>query len=206
VNISKSHGHGAHAHEAARPGLPKHEFLAGRIALDFCNSLSPTRRVSQRDRILMPADFAAWAARAGIAIDRAPSPQALVRLHRLRAALIGIFHARAEQRAPHEHDLALLNAELAEARAADRLMPTATGYAIEDVAPDPIDRLRHRIARDAGDLLTGDLRRVKRCPAHDCLWLFHDDSKNLSRRWCAMDDCGTKSKVRRHRAKATSDR
>jgi len=49
------------------------------------------------------------------------------------------------------------------------------------------------------NLLTGDLRRVKRCPSHDCLWLFHDDSKNLSRRWCAMDDCGTLDKVRRYR-------
>jgi predicted RNA-binding Zn ribbon-like protein len=204
--MSKSHPHGAYAHEAARPSLPKHEFLAGRIALDFCNSLSPTRRVSLRDRILKPADFVAWAGRSGIAIDRAPSPQALARLHRLRAALIGIFHALAEQRTPHGNDLALLNAELAEARAAERVVPIANGYGIEDVAPDAIERLRHRIARDAGDLLTGDLRRVKRCPAHDCLWLFHDDSKNFSRRWCAMDDCGTRSKVRRYRTKATSDR
>jgi predicted RNA-binding Zn ribbon-like protein len=29
-------------------------------------------------------------------------------------------------------------------------------------------------------------------------------SKNLSRRWCAMDDCGTRSKVRRYRARAST--
>ena len=185
------------------PSLPKHEFLAGRIALDFCNSLSTSQRATLRDRILKPADFASWAARASFPIDRVPSPQALARMHRLRKALIGIFHALAEQRAPRAADLALLNAELAEARAAERLVQTRSGYAIEDSATAAIDRLRHRIAHDASDLLTGDLRRVKRCPAHDCLWLFHDDSKNLSRRWCAMDDCGTKEKVRRYRERAS---
>ncbi|WP_119305195.1 CGNR zinc finger domain-containing protein [Dongia deserti] len=192
------------AHPAAEIDLPKHEFLAGRIALDFCNSLSPARRVALRDRIVEPADFTSWAKRAGIVLDRAPSPQALARLRRLRAALIGIFHALAEHRAPREGDLALLNTELAEARAAERIVATKDGYAIGDSAPAAIDRLRHRIARDAGDLLTGDLRRIKRCPAHDCHWLFHDDSKNLSRRWCAMDDCGTKDKVRRYRERASA--
>lgn len=193
-----------HPRDAVLPDLPKHEFLAGRIALDFCNSLSPTRRVRQHDRIPTPADFVRWAMRAGITIDRAPSPQALARLHNLRACLVGVFHALAEQRAPDANNLSVLNAELAEARAAERLVPNAGGYVIEDAAPDGIERLRHRIARDAGDLLTRDLRRVKRCPAHDCLWLFHDDSKNLSRRWCAMDDCGTRHKVRRYRERATA--
>ena len=80
-------------------------------------------------------------------------------------------------------------------------MPEGTGFAVADSSPQVIDRFRHAIARDAGALLTGDLRRVKRCPSHDCLWLFHDDSKNLSRRWCAMDDCGTLAKVRRYRAR-----
>jgi predicted RNA-binding Zn ribbon-like protein len=191
-----------HAHEGTRAALPKHEFLAGRIALDFCNSLSPTQRLTLRDRIVKPADLVAWASRAGIVLDRAPSPHALARLRRLRASLIGIFNALAEHRAPRAGDLALLNAEFAEARAAERLVPQESGYAIEDSAPGAVDRLRHRIARDAADLLTRDLRRVKRCPAHDCRWLFHDDSKNLSRRWCAMDDCGTKDKVRRFRSRA----
>jgi predicted RNA-binding Zn ribbon-like protein len=125
----------------------------------------------------------------------------LARLHRLRAALTGIFHALAQESAPTSADLAVLNEELAEARAAERLVSAGSGYEVEDVSPQLIDRFRHAIARDAAALLTGDLRRVKRCPSHDCLWLFHDDSKNLSRRWCAMDDCGTLAKVRRYRGR-----
>jgi predicted RNA-binding Zn ribbon-like protein len=179
--------------------LPKHEFVAGRLSLDFCNSVSPTRRPTLRDRIEKPDDFLGWARRAGWNLDREPGSKTLAQLHRLRGVLIGIFHALAEQRIPADADLGVLNEELAEARAAERLVPAGSGYEVEDTSPQLIDRFRHAIARDAAALLTGDLRRVKRCPSHDCLWLFHDDSKNLSRRWCAMDDCGTLEKVRRYR-------
>jgi predicted RNA-binding Zn ribbon-like protein len=182
--------------------LPKHEFVAGRLSLDFCNSISPTRRPTLRDRIENSDDFLSWAKRAGCQLDRKPGPKTLAQLHRLRSALIGIFHALAEQRTPAAADLQVMNEELCEARAAERLVPAGGGYEVEDPSPQPIDRLRHAIARDAAALLTGDLRRVKRCPSHDCLWLFHDDSKNLSRRWCAMDDCGTLEKVRRYRGRA----
>ena len=188
------------------PVLPKHEFVAGRLSLDFCNSLSPTSRLTLRDRIESPDDFLAWARRAGARLEEKPAPKVLTRLHRLRAALTGIFHALAQECAPTSADLAVLNEELAEARATERLVPAGSGYEVEDVSPQLIDRFRHAIARDAAALLTGDLRRVKRCPSHDCLWLFHDDSKNLSRRWCAMDDCGTLEKVRRYRGRPTSDR
>jgi predicted RNA-binding Zn ribbon-like protein len=184
---------------ANTPVLPKHEFVAGRLSLDFCNSVSPTRRPTLRDRIENADDFLDWARRAGATLEETPGPTTLARLHRLRSALIGIFHALAEQGTPAHGDLAILNAELAEARAAERLVPEGKGFTMADSSPQLIDRFRHAIARDAGALLTGDLRRIKRCPSHDCLWLFHDDSKNLSRRWCAMDDCGTLEKVRRYR-------
>ncbi len=191
----------APAQIASPARLPKHEFVAGRLALDFCNSLSRTLRDGLWDRIPAPEGFAGWAARAGLAVDRSPSPEALARLHDLRAALTGIFVALAEERVPQSAHLALLNAELAETRAAERLVAAADGYRLEDGTPDSIDRLRHAIVRDAAALLTGERRRIKRCPAHECQWLFYDGSKNLSRRWCAMDDCGTRDKVRRFRAR-----
>jgi predicted RNA-binding Zn ribbon-like protein len=191
------------AHDADRvpPRLPKHEFLAGRVALDFCNSLSRMHRIGLQDRISTPEDFRGWAGRLGLALDQVPSLQALERLHQLRAALFGIFDAVLVEKQPKGTDLEILNAELTKARAAERLIPTRDGYAIEDASPATIDRFRHAVARDAADLLIGDRRRIKRCPAHDCRWLFYDSSKNLSRRWCAMDDCGTLEKVRRYRGK-----
>jgi hypothetical protein len=56
------------------------------------------------------------------------------------------------------------------------------------------------IAHAALELLTdAELHRVKRCAG--CPWLFLDHSKNTSRRWCAMNDCGTHAKVRRYVAR-----
>jgi predicted RNA-binding Zn ribbon-like protein len=182
---------------------PKHEFLAGRISLDYCNTLS--RTPNDPDRAQTPRDFVSWARRSGIDLDRRPSAQLLKRLHDLRAALFGIFEAVVEERAPAAADLSILNTELADARTAERLVPTAESFVLADSAPATVDRFRHTIARDAADLLTADLRRIKRCPNHDCLWLFRDGSKNLSRRWCAMSDCGGRDKVRRFRGKAHSD-
>lgn len=184
--------------------LPKHEFVAGRISLDFCNTLSRTRQDADWDRARTPRDFLEWAQRCGIPLERAPAAPALARLLDLRAALAAIFDAVADQRTPGARDLATLNAELADARAAERLAPTDRGFVLADGAPAAVDRFRHTVARDAADLLTGDLRRIKRCPDDECLWLFHDGSKNLSRRWCAMDDCGTKDKVRRFRERSAA--
>jgi predicted RNA-binding Zn ribbon-like protein len=182
--------------------LPKHEFLAGRLALDFCNTLSRADSElwgpAPRDRIAEGRDFHAWAKRRGLALDGAPSPAALKRLHRLRAALFAVFDAVCDGTAPRAPDLAVLNAELSAARLAERLVPGRKGYVLTDGAGG-LDRLRHDIARDAAELLLGDPRRIKACPNDECRWLFHDASKNLSRRWCAMDDCGTRDKVRRFR-------
>ena len=61
------------------------------------------------------------------------------------------------------------------------------------------------VARAAYDLLTGDhLARVKVCAG--CHWLFLDRSKNGSRRWCSMEDCGTSAKMRRYVARRAARR
>ncbi|MEV4087683.1 CGNR zinc finger domain-containing protein [Nonomuraea fuscirosea] len=57
-----------------------------------------------------------------------------------------------------------------------------------------------RAAEAALDVLrTADLTRVRRCPTHEggCGWLFLDQSRNGSRRWCRMADCGNTAKARR---------
>ncbi|MGV9211046.1 CGNR zinc finger domain-containing protein [Micromonospora sp. RB23] len=57
-----------------------------------------------------------------------------------------------------------------------------------------------RMAEAALDImLTADLTRVRRCPVGEggCGWLFLDQSRNGSRRWCRMADCGNVVKARR---------
>jgi predicted RNA-binding Zn ribbon-like protein len=56
------------------------------------------------------------------------------------------------------------------------------------------------LARVHEAMADGTWERLKVCPADDCLWAFYDTSRNRSRRWCQMEVCGNRSKVRTYRA------
>jgi len=56
----------------------------------------------------------------------------------------------------------------------------------------------------AGDLLAGQRRqRLRMCANDKCRWLFIDDSKSGTRRWCSMSSCGNRAKAHRHYLKKT---
>ncbi|HEX7716089.1 MAG TPA: CGNR zinc finger domain-containing protein [Marmoricola sp.] len=44
--------------------------------------------------------------------------------------------------------------------------------------------------------------RVKACRGPDCGWVFVDRSRNGSRRWCQMSECGNRAKAAAFRARA----
>ena len=49
-------------------------------------------------------------------------------------------------------------------------------------------------------LVQGEPERVKICQNKDCFWIFYDQSKNRSRKWCeGGTGCGNLMKVRRFR-------
>jgi predicted RNA-binding Zn ribbon-like protein len=52
----------------------------------------------------------------------------------------------------------------------------------------------------------GTWERLKVCPADDCLWAFYDRSRNHSRTWCEMEDCGNRAKARAYRERLHSGR
>ena len=57
------------------------------------------------------------------------------------------------------------------------------------------------VARDAIDLFGGPLaRRIRACAAENCGLLLLDTSRPGQRRWCSMQLCGNRAKVRTHRS------
>jgi predicted RNA-binding Zn ribbon-like protein len=47
--------------------------------------------------------------------------------------------------------------------------------------------------------------RLKLCDSKTCRWVFYDQSRNHSSRWCSMAECGNRSKARRFRQRAKTD-
>jgi predicted RNA-binding Zn ribbon-like protein len=52
--------------------------------------------------------------------------------------------------------------------------------------------------------ISGVWRRVKACAEPDCRWAFLDLSRNGSRRWCDMSECGNRAKNRAWRVRQNS--
>ncbi|GAP50077.1 CGNR zinc finger domain-containing protein [Streptomyces azureus] len=50
-------------------------------------------------------------------------------------------------------------------------------------------------------LVAGTWTRLKACEAADCHWAYYDRSPAGRGRWCSMQVCGARAKMRRYRAK-----
>lgn len=124
----------------------------------------------------------------------------LEQAHELREAMYRIFSAIADGQLARETDLATLNAALPRVMAQLRIAPDTAGYHwVWDRSQPALDSMLWPIVRSATELLTSvELDRVRECEGETCGWMFMDTSKNRSRRWCSMDDCGNRAKAKRH--------
>lgn len=202
------------------------KFVAGALCLDFVNSVGGRLRPAAgrrrsggailREKLLGYEDLLLWSRHSGAVTEREAA--ALARLGRrrgiaagavfarafcLREALYQIFVAVLDGRSPRKEDLATLNRELGIARGRERLRFVDQQWIWRwDGEETALDRPLWPLAQSAAALLSSPaLGRVRECPGERCGWLFLDKSKNHSRQWCAMRDCGNLAKVRRFRAR-----
>jgi predicted RNA-binding Zn ribbon-like protein len=176
--------------------------VGGVLCLDFANSVDwasdGTERPSHTDVLSDPGDLGRWGERLGLVdseVVLSVTGRELAAAGLLRAAIHRAFAAIAAGELPADIDLALLVSSFAEAVAVARL--TAPGGWVLDWASDDPRRIRFAVAVSAIDLLRtpADLARVRICPGNNCGWLFLDTSGR--RRWCSMDVCGSRAKMRR---------
>jgi predicted RNA-binding Zn ribbon-like protein len=50
----------------------------------------------------------------------------------------------------------------------------------------------------------GGWPRLKACTDVGCQWAFYDTTRNRSRTWCSMEECGNREKTRRYRLRRRS--
>jgi predicted RNA-binding Zn ribbon-like protein len=193
----------------------KFSFVGGQLCLDFTNTMSEYKPTPREDKLVDYADLVVWGRAADVQTDN--EAQKLLReaaqrpdeasatlgeARDLRGAIHNIFSALAVEAEPDADDLARLNVALSTAMCHAQVARSQDdhGFAWDWVSHgDELDRMLWPVARSAADLLTSDdLGRVRECAGSNCGWLFLDMSRNHSRHWCDMRDCGNRAKVRRY--------
>ncbi|MGC4865840.1 CGNR zinc finger domain-containing protein [Micromonospora sp. DT53] len=191
-------------------GVRRMHLVGGNLALDFVNTRTgpPTGPVDD-DVLTGYPGLVAWGVYAGALTDTEATAMrqlsrtdpdgahaVFARAQRTRDNLDEIFRPLAAGASPSARALAQLRDDEADALAHAQLEGGSTfGWAWRD--DRTLVRPLRPVAHAAVQLLTdGPLDRIKGCGG--CRFIFVDESKNRSRRWCSMDDCGTAEKIRRY--------
>ena len=194
--------------------------VGGNLALDFANTAEGTPEGKiEREHLLGYEDLPFWGHHVGLLsgedVERLllrgrerPAEADAILAHALgfRGHLYRVFRAVAEGDDPPTEGVEALRRFECEAIFRAKLIPgPGEGFAWEWALGDELNGVLWPVAHAATGLLTsGPLWRVKGCAG--CNWLFVDESKNKSRRWCSMEDCGTHAKMRRYVARRAAKR
>jgi predicted RNA-binding Zn ribbon-like protein len=159
------------------------------------------------------AELVAWSQHAGIltrhqaqqllsqaALHPVEAATVLDRAVALREVIYHIFSAISQGHSPQATEIAAFNVELSRALAQSQIVSAAGVFIWAwGGGEHALDRMFWPVVHDAAALLTSEeLSRVGQCSDDRCGWLFLDMSRNRSRRWCSMEDCGNRAKARRH--------
>ncbi len=201
------------------------KFIGGKLCLDFVNSVGG--RIEQeniifpeniilKDKLETFDDLAAWSKETGIISEserkklidlnsskKKETDSVFKKAIELREALFKILYSVINNKEPEERMIQILNREYSAANERRKLVYLNHKFEWQ-FSKDPLepDYIIWMIAESAAELLSSDLlSRIKMCPGENCGWLFLDTSKNKSRQWCDMKDCGNLAKVRRFREK-----
>jgi predicted RNA-binding Zn ribbon-like protein len=191
----------------ARPPLTDLRIVGGNLALDFINThAGPRHAPADTEWLSSYEDFAAWSRHPGVghpspAPSRTtPHPAAIAALARVQACrddMYEIFLALADGSAPPGPALRRLHLTYIEALAQAQLTSSTEGSAWTwDPGSGPLAPLWPIIAAAVELLTHATTSHIK--PCHACRSLYIDHSKNGSRRWCSMDDCGKAAKITRY--------
>ena len=200
---------------------PKWKFRGGQLSLDFINSVDGRVELNgnnykiRKDKINNYGDLVDWAKTIGILNETTArnlvslsdqkgkvTNKIFERAIKLRESLYRIFISIIENREPLKADIGVLNNECSAAREQQKLVYASRKFSWNYELSGEPDNMIWQVALSGAELLLSDqLKRVKQCPGTNCGWLFLDASKNGSRQWCDMKDCGNVAKVRRYREK-----
>jgi predicted RNA-binding Zn ribbon-like protein len=204
----------------AAPNNPPDTMLIWSIPEDLClnyaNTLSWRGSGRPLEKLHDLADILRWTEHSGVV-----RPAAFRQLRRwsrhhqagaaelfaqsiaIRETMFRIFSAIAVGDPVAAKDFVVLRTALANAPSRHQLARSGErcGWRVEVGEPAVASVLAPVLWSAADLMLNAPSRPIRRCANAECLWLFIDQSKNSTRRWCDMNSCGNRAKARRHYAK-----
>jgi predicted RNA-binding Zn ribbon-like protein len=196
------------------------DLKSGHPALEFTNTVNDHASAQPGETLFKYEDLLNWAKRVGLLrgeqvqiLTRKASKQPdeavaiFTKSLELREAIYRIFVAQTIGKSPPEADLVILNSILARltggAQVVHRLSKFEWQWNFDENA---LESPLWTIALSAVELMTSEYyERLGQCADEEgCGWLFVDTSKNHSRRWCDINDCGNRAKQRRYQQRHAS--
>lgn len=195
---------GAHPRGTARTLVPR-ELVAhqvgGHLALDFCNTAGEHLADRPDELLLDWESFLRWANQVGLIgphsyFELLAYPEPLDEIIRLREAVYRVGLAIAGARGISKRDVEFIRA-------------CANAGRPEIEFRDHVGRWRPARSHASGQLCavlgaealslfcSPGAARIGVCDGGKCGWLFLDESRGKRRRWCDMNDCGSRAKARR---------
>ena len=194
--------------------IPKpFEFIAGALCLDFVNTVGSHGFEQAREKLPTYSDLVRWSKEASLIDDGkalellafskanpSGASKVLEQARGFRETLFRIFGTLQRKQSPDPSDLAALNKALRKFPIRLEVRSKGDDFCCSrEIAQITDEWPLAPVAWSAADLLVSDqVHQVRQCADATCGWVFVDTSKNHSRRWCSMGDCGSQAKARRY--------
>ncbi|HEX4441927.1 MAG TPA: CGNR zinc finger domain-containing protein [Galbitalea sp.] len=179
------------------PGAERWWFDAGGAALDFVYT---AEFATDFGTFRVPESVADWLTGRFPDIRGEIGARELEDAQALRDAVTGIATALARGRGVSSDDIDVLNLYAA----TPDIPPVLAGSTRQAgrIGIRPAQALSAMAREAVGMFGTDNRERVRECAADDCELVFYDDSRAGSRRWCSMQRCGNRAKVRAYRSRS----
>lgn len=182
-----------------------YKLIGEELSLDFINTVSWPRMEGEHDWLDQPANFIAWAlatriinpATAGLVVKRSHTKlmKEMRVVHTTRTALDKVLRPLSYNKRPDQEAIKKLDELVHKSYRLRHINPKNVEWAWDN--PVSLVDILAPVIWNAASILTGiEHSRIRHCPA--CKWLFYDATRNRSRKWCDMDDCGSRDKALRY--------
>jgi predicted RNA-binding Zn ribbon-like protein len=188
----------------------KHKLIAGILCLDFMNTINGHHSNTSNEYLNNCNDLILWTTHAGL-FDKKETDLLFQQSNRhpknsahifnlaieLREMLFSIFSALYSQKPVSKTAIQFLSDIHHKNILNSNLVQKSGRFKWEWKFNIAMEMVLWPITLSATRLLTSEnLKWVRECSGLDCDWYFLDTSRNHQRRWCSMEDCGNRHKMK----------